>query len=89
MIDRESCYLEIAKIKKENELLDAHWEECTKRKEWVHVNGEVSKFKELDDIHLTNIIAMLTRFYKIRQSKYIKALICALSEELLSRVKVD
>lgn len=89
MIDRESCYLEIAKIKKENELLDAHWKECVERKEWVHVNGEVSKFEELDDIHLTNIIAMLTRFYKIRQSKHIKALICALSEELLSRVKVD
>ena len=83
MIDRESCYLEIAKIKKENELLDAHWEE------WVHVNGEISKFEELDDIHLTNIIAMLTRFYKNRQSKHIKALICGLSEELVSRVKVD
>lgn len=87
MINREDYYLEVAKLKEENKLLDAHWEECAKSREWIDINGVVTKFEELDDVHLTNIIAMLTRFYQNRQSKHIKALVCALVKELLSRVK--
>ena len=84
----EKDYLSIIKQDSDNALLDKHWLNCAKKKEWVTHDGLHEAFKDMEIGHLATVINMLVRFTKIRYSVATNTLIAAMAKELQSRVIV-
>lgn len=78
----EKQYLEIAIQLNEKDLLKSFWEKVARTQTWYSLNNNTqTKFVDLDDDHLKNIIKMLARF----NSDTSRPALCALIGEASNR----
>lgn len=79
----ERDYLQMAKKKSDEEIMNDYWTKIAVRKVWISKDGTETKFSDLEIGHMLNIINGLLTF----KNENCKDVISALISELIVRIK--
>ena len=79
----ERDYLQLAKKKSDEEIMNEYWLNVARKKVWISKDGTETPFKQLELGHILNIINGLMLF----ENQNCKYVISALVQELTVRIK--